>query len=855
MKKLTAIGRFLCVMGWRSPHKRVFGSWYGRNEMKQRRQRNARFLVVAVLLAGGCFLFPQESKAQQQPSATCEDWTAVQSWSGTITVSGSGQHSENGNTYTTSESATITFKTTTTPSACDPFLLNQTFTWLAQSPQVTSSVTIHDKATTPCTGSDGKTYTQTTSYDVDNGTATLTNADLAMIFTSATNGGYGLSWGEYVDAVKITVAPSGACGGATYTANNVPWGPLGSASATAIGYFPNPVPLPSTVSTLTCTPTPSFTGASFVTGGNADWAIGCNLTPAFAYDVLVTAVTADYPSWRPMGAADEIAIGNLLGLQARIVYKGTTQTAVGVNPDQWMFTLKDYSSEPGVALNWPPKKQLMNPSPPDLDFNLAVNMALNPGIVIPPPGTTAQIPLTAANAGSLSSVELSIESHDWGAWATLNVTTTVAGQPILGHLTLPNGQNVTDILLPFRQPGSHIANSWKDAHKVPLDRADYDDSETNPTGDGQPGDGLTLYEEYRGFYMECSQPAGCQHVEGDPNTKDLFIVQLIPADAGIELLKAASGLNVHYRGLTLTEVGQQDPSNPGSYRVINFNHAQGAHEVDQHAIVIDWGTEAGISGAANIDTFACGNGAPTCPALPKHIDHIDIDPKFRNLANAGSVQRDFFTQYTSTVAHEIAHSLDIYHHGDIVDHMEFWSIDPTTGVVSSQPLSPQNTLTGGSAKIVVLAEDQDPSSPNAAKFQVSSLNLDKALLGNPLDLNGRPLAGRPVYVGNVVCTDGTFKMNGEHSGDQASFMRYDQAEAYIPEGFPTVRFWTGGHEDPGSELTDHPVGTGVNDPRRIPRPRYGDADVTLRRGNDRSQLDVNDNNKEVFRPIFTCPGS
>jgi len=43
--------------------------------------------------------------------------------------------------------------------------------------------------------------------------------------------------------------------------------------------------------------------------------------------------------------------------------------------------------------------------------------------------------------------------------------------------------------------------------------ADVTDNESDPVADGHPGDGFSLYEEYRGFII------GGQHVEVDPKKK------------------------------------------------------------------------------------------------------------------------------------------------------------------------------------------------------------------------------------------------------------------------------------------------------------------------------------------------
>jgi hypothetical protein len=499
-----------------------------------------------------------------------------------------------------------------------------------------------------------------------------------------------------------------------------------------------------------------------------------------------------------MGGTDETAVGNLLDLQARIVYKGTTQTAFQVNPDQWTFTLKDYSSEPGVTLNWPSQNAS---SSPDLDFNLAINTAINPGIDIPPPGTTAQILPTPANAGNLAVVQLTVESHDWGAWATLNVTATVAGQPIQGHLTLPGGQNVTDILLPFRLAGSHIANSWKNAHLIPLNTADSDDSEKSKDGNSNDGDGLTLYEEYRGFYVDCPASvaiaiAGCigtlQHVEGDPWKKDLFVVNDAwpEVQAGEKLFAAGTGVNVCCPTLRDDQIT--------SDHIINFNHSQGAHLVDQHAVVIAKG---------NPGTGPCTLGGP---AQPKYIQIIFLPSMADVLANAqkeaGAARAVWAgNSYPGKAAHELGHSVNITHHGD-GDR-----IPPHTGYVNwltLDGLSILESVGGGTpVPLKVFFEDETPVTPQ-------SLNMS---IGTPIR----------VWLG---------LNNAEHSGDVMCFMRYNVAQQYIANSDPTKRYYVPEREQEGALLTSQTQGTGTNKSTNLPQSRYGDAT----RGNCSRQLCVND---------------
>jgi hypothetical protein len=830
--------------------------------MKPAQHRRCFFETIsgfrrALLTSGGLLVLATLAATPARGQSNCRPWGDIPEYKGTVTVSSqmTGTN-QSGTTRKINESVTYTFDATYPTSSCSPVM-----TWVGQTTTLTAS--IDDITLDPCGPGQGPQKQEIKAGGTFSGT--VPNAGYFNIaFQGDTS--------DLQPNTYTVQVPQFLPGTLTVTDCN---GNQGTSSVLA-HYGPNEpqsrfvlnIPLPTPTAPLqTLSSSQTVSDIPDALGVPLSWNVSWTITPVQNFDVQVA--IPNYVAWRPTGGVRETDAGtgpdgllNTLLIQARLVDK-TTQLPVNAVMDMATFTLTEVSREPGVALNWPAPRPV-TPAP-DMSFDPQQNPAIF-GYKPSPDGTSLVFDPTVTGTRASGTGAL-LSPHDWGGWATLNVTITVAGTDYPGHLVpLPPlvASDSPDILLPARQANSHIADSWKSVHGA-VGKPDGDDSENNPTGDGQPGDGFTLYEEYRGFYMGCSQPnsgppqpegtpgALCQHVEGDPQRKDLFIVELIPADPGIELLKAASGLNVHYRGLALAEVSPEDPANPGNDRVINFNHSQGAHNVDQHAIVIEWGGTAGLSRVFNVDGFPCGNGAPVCPALPKHIDHIDIDPKFRGLAEKGSVQRNFFLLYTSTIAHEIAHSLDVYHHGGVVDHDEFWTLDPKTGATYSQPLSPENTLTGIPTQILVLAEDQDPSSPAAAKFDLSSLKLDQALSDNPLDPSGKPLPGRSVYVGNIVCSIGNFKMNGEHSGDQDSFMRYDLAQAYIPNGFPTVRFWTGGNETPGSGLTDHPVGTGVNDPARKPRPRYGDADTTLQRGNDRSQLDVNDSNKEIFRAEFSCP--
>ncbi len=331
-----------------------------------------------------------------------------------------------------------------------------------------------------------------------------------------------------------------------------------------------------------------------------------------------------------------------------------------------------------------------------------------PFIQVSADGTQVKVP---PNSATDSDITLFISSHDWGAFATLNAVVQVAGQTVLGHL---DGDTATDMLLPKRQQGSMIADNWKAAHGIPLSTPDTDDSEDEPAGDGNAGDGFSLYEEYRGFYMGCArfpqapQPEGtpgaiCKHVEGDPAKKDLFVVSDLSAEQnlGVEKFKQESKLNVHYEGLSLAEMGTD--------RLMNFNFGQGAHlqnanTTGQHGLYIHWMSGVGSSRAVSTE------GHPTIPRETSQIYVAEGDSNLVDVgSNPGANSGDNY--FTATVAHELTHAVGVWHHGEFDKGAVYWYADRTGNVFETTSVNGfGEPVVGTGTLIKVFEEDQNPVS-------------------------------------------------------------------------------------------------------------------------------------------------
>jgi len=214
---------------------------------------------------------------------------------------------------------------------------------------------------------------------------------------------------------------------------------------------------------------------------------------------LVVQKTSALQNWRPTAGAGGSA-GQSVDLTAKLQATGGGSTNVIAAYFTWELT--KCSKEPGYAMNAP----VANPSN---DFDLKLK---GDGLIL----TDANAQKGQTIPGEYTNTTVTVTPYDWGAFGTIKVTAYLPdGSTLVGHLEGDTAQE--DIRLPLRSAQSLIADIWKQNNGV-TGQADVNDNETDPAGDGHPGDGLSLYEEYRGFII------GGTHVEGNPKKKDYFIL-------------------------------------------------------------------------------------------------------------------------------------------------------------------------------------------------------------------------------------------------------------------------------------------------------------------------------------------
>jgi hypothetical protein len=219
-----------------------------------------------------------------------------------------------------------------------------------------------------------------------------------------------------------------------------------------------------------------------------------------------------------------------------------------------------------------------------------------------------------------------LSSHDWGAHGVLRVTAHLTdGRVILGKL---EGATEPDVRLPKRTQSNAIADAYWSSHGLTA-KADDTDDETGPTGDGHAGDGLSLFEEYRGFYV--GRAGALRHLSTSPTRKDHFVVDRIRSDysaEGISLFAYGSGLTVHDDFL---------PENVDYTRIANFNHGPPSlHAGTKRATVL------GIQKLEHTGGKAVGGSS---------------------LRQCG-LAAIWNTEAPQAVAHELGHCVSVLHHGD-----------------------------------------------------------------------------------------------------------------------------------------------------------------------------------------------
>jgi hypothetical protein len=258
--------------------------------------------------------------------------------------------------------------------------------------------------------------------------------------------------------------------------------------------------------------------------------------------------------------------------------------------------------------------------------------------------------LKATTKDAVTEATVVVRCEDYGAFGILRAEAedceTLKPRESDKECSGETGPN--DVKIPRDDNGNFIADGaaqdkLKDGTKAPED-GDEDDV---PHSTDHTGDGLTNYEEYRGFIVKVGSDK--RHIRTDINNKDVFIFDRDNIKTGYF---NASGLTIHfldgpafYNGNASAD--EDKPPTPSDRQLINCNRTSYSGG-EQHCLrlynVHHAGTTLGYTYGGNV------------PLLPKDVNYVSVDRAKLAALVAGRLDK--------TIAHELGHSVHVVHHGD-----------------------------------------------------------------------------------------------------------------------------------------------------------------------------------------------
>lgn len=222
-------------------------------------------------------------------------------------------------------------------------------------------------------------------------------------------------------------------------------------------------------------------------------------------------------------------------------------------PEAIRYTLYSVSRELGRCLNDKENGYY------DTRLDEFFDFVMNDGFTIGPDSLTAQVDLNAFPGKNV----IYIQTMDYGGFGQLKADVLIEGQWYPAHAEI-TGKSY--IMIPYDLNENRIADIWEEQNSV-VGKPETYDIKLKPSGQANDKDGLTLYENYRGFFVSDGS-TGKDYVRPDPNIKTLFVIdddQMFPKPSW----EAASGMQAYWLTKDLV-YGDKAGNDLKQYRWVDF---------------------------------------------------------------------------------------------------------------------------------------------------------------------------------------------------------------------------------------------------------------------------------------------
>lgn len=160
-----------------------------------------------------------------------------------------------------------------------------------------------------------------------------------------------------------------------------------------------------------------------------------------------------------------------------------------------------------------------------------------------------------------------VHSYDYGAWGTMRITARdEAGRDVKVKV---RGKDTPDLDIPLDDDANRIGDSWKPGDTKGKAK-DWDDESI--AGQDARGDGITLYDEYRGVVI-INESGGQEFVRLNPKAKEMFLIDKENVFPIAKWEKVTGGFVTYYLNESLVEP-KGDPADGAK-----VNYSDPEHEV------------------------------------------------------------------------------------------------------------------------------------------------------------------------------------------------------------------------------------------------------------------------------------